>query len=179
MIVDLIGVKLAAELKRVRIDSSRAPLAEVIGIVHLGQVGDRHTHDKGRKRDVFHAFILGRLNDNAGGTLAGSKALGRKTHPETPVWLTDDVSVEQIANMKLINRTGANHFRTAERQELRAADKQCVEAGDAGSCDRTRIRIVEAVVVYKVITRELAQSTVAVDTHGTLVVPHRLRKGRG
>src|ERR1700722_15763845 len=110
MFVYLIEMELSTQLERMSAQGPGYSIAEVIGVVHLGQVSDWHTHDKSWKGNVFHAFILWRLNDDAGRPLAGGKALGRKAHTETAVWLADNVSVEKIAGMKFIDSVSADDF---------------------------------------------------------------------
>src|ERR1700735_3715492 len=128
MFVYLIKMELGTQLERVRDQSPGNSIAEVIGVVYLGQVGDWHTHGKRWKGDVLYPFILRRLNDDAGGPVAGCEALGRKAYAEPPVRLADDVSVEKIAGTKLVDRVSTDDFGIAQRYQLRAADKQCVEA---------------------------------------------------
>src|ERR1700749_475347 len=99
MVVDLVSVKLAAELERMRAQSPRNSVTQEISVVYLRQVCDGYTHHESWKRDVFHAFKLRRLDENARRPRAGCEALGRKAHAHASVRLADDVSVEEIAGM--------------------------------------------------------------------------------
>src|SRR5258708_2194245 len=117
MVVDLVDVKLAAELERVRAHGPRETIAHVVGVVYLGQVGDRYTHHERRKCDVCDAFKLRRLDEDARCPRTCCEALERKAHAQASVRLTDDVSVTKIAGMKFIDGMGANHFCVAQREE--------------------------------------------------------------
>ena len=67
--------------------------------------------------------------------------------------------------MKLVDRIGANQLVIAQGEQLRPANKQRVETGDARSGYGTGIRIVEVIVVNKVIAGNLSHPAVAIKTH--------------
>ena len=67
--------------------------------------------------------------------------------------------------MKFVDGVRADDFGVAEREELRSADKQGIEAGNAGSGHGAWIGIVEPVVVDEVVGGELAEAAVAVDAY--------------
>lgn len=62
MIVDLVDLELTAELERVCLNHPGKAIAEIDGVVYLDYVGDRNSHDEGRKGDVLGAFVLRRLH---------------------------------------------------------------------------------------------------------------------
>ena len=74
---------------------------------------------------------------------------------------------------------GAEDLGIADREHLRAADGQSVEAGNARSALPAWIRIVQPVVVDEIVAGNCAESSVRVDPRPAFVVPHGFRKCRG
>ena len=77
--------------------------------------------------------------------------------------LPDDVVIAQVAQMKFVDRVGADDLGVSQSVKLGAADGQRVEARNGGSGYRRGIRVVEGVVVHKRISGKLAQLAVSVD----------------
>jgi hypothetical protein len=141
MLVDLIDVKLRADLERVRANGAGEAIAQVEGVVDLGDVGDGNAHDEGGEGDVLHALKLRRLHVDA--VRAGGEALRGQADAETAARLADDVGVAQIAEVEFVDGVCADDFGVAQREELRAAEIQRIEAGNACSRDGAGIGIVE------------------------------------
>ena len=91
--------------------------------------------------------------------------------------LPDDVGVPQIAKVQFVYRFGAEDLGIAQRIELSATEIQRVETGYARSGYRTRIGIVEGVVVDEIVGRDMPHPIVDVDARGTLVVADGLGVG--
>ncbi len=134
VLVDLVDVKLAAELECVCADGSGEAIAEVERVVDLGFVSDGYAHDEGGEGDVLDAFELRSLNEDAFVGRIG-EALRGQTNTETAFRLADDVGVAQVAEVKLVDHVCADDLGVSERQELSAADKEGIEAGDTGAGD--------------------------------------------
>ena len=151
-------------------------IAEVEGVVDLGFVGDGYAHDEGGEGDVLDTFELRGLDEDASVIRAG-EALRGQADAETAFRLADDVGVAKVAEVKLVDGVCADDLGVSKGKELRAADKEGVEARDAGAGDGAGVGVVEAVVVDEVVGGELAEAAVAVDADGTLVVADGLGEG--
>jgi hypothetical protein len=72
--------------------------------------------------------------------------------------------------VQLVDGVGADDLGVAQREELRAANIESIEAGNACAGYGARIGVVKVVIVHKVVSGDLAHSFVGIDAHGTLVV---------
>ena len=99
---------------------------------------------------------------------------------EAAVRRADVVGVAHVAEMELVDQCSEpNTLVLPNDQQLRAADRQRVEAGHVGAALRAGIRIVEPVVVDEVVAGQQAEPAVAVDAERSLVVAHGLRERAG
>src|SRR5580704_19258164 len=81
--------------------------------------------------------------------------------------------------MNFVDRGRVQCLRIAEAEQLCPAQIQRVEAGDAGSALRDGIRIVQRIVVEKIVAGDQSRTGVGVDTDGALVIAQRLIEGGG
>ena len=99
--------------------------------------------------------------------------------PLPPFGTADVVRVVREADVELVHRVRSERLRAAERPELRAADRQRVEARHVRAALLPGIRIVERVVVEEVVAGQQPEPRVAVDAERAFVVAHGLRKRAG
>ncbi len=140
--------------------------------------GDRHAHDEGRERDIFDAFKLRRLHDDARCARAGHKSLRRQAHAQAAVRLADVVRIANNAHMKFVHGRRTEDFRVAERDQLRSPDGQCVETGDAGAALLAGIRVVQPVIIEEIVAGELSPARVGVDPSRRFVISYGFRISR-
>ncbi len=178
VLVDLVVVVLGAEFESVRADGAGEAFAEVEGVVDLGQVCDGDAQDEGGEGDVFDAFELRGLDEDAASSRI-REALRDEADAKAAFRLADDVGVAQVAAVKLVDGVGSDDLGVADGEELSAADEERVEAGDTCSGDGAGKGIVEVVVVYEVVGGELADASVGIDARGAFVVADGLGEGRG
>ena len=87
--------------------------------------------------------------------------------------------VAHVAQVEFVDHRGAEGLGVAQREQLRAARGERIEAGNAGAALRDRIRIVEIEVVDEVVAGEQAPAGIRIDADRALVVAHRLVVGGG
>src|SRR6202789_357877 len=178
VLVDLVGVELSAELQGVGAERLGEAVGEEPGVIDLREVGDRNAHHEGWERNVLYTLELRCLDEDASRSRAG-EALRGQADAETAFRLADDVVVAEIAGMELIDDAGTDELGVAKREELRLADEESVEAGNAGPGHGAGRGVIEAIVVDEVVAGKLAEAGVAIDAKGALVVADGLRLGGG
>jgi hypothetical protein len=100
-----------------------------------------------------------------------------QANTEATLGLANDICIAKISRVELIHGIGAD-LGISQREELSSANGQSIETWDACSGHGTRIRIIEAVVVYEVLGRELAEAAVAIDAYRSLIIPDGLGERR-
>ena len=146
-------------------------------VAGLLDAGDRHAHRKCIEDEVLDAVELRREDDDARSSRAGHETLLRDLHVRAAVGHADVVVVVREAGVKVVDGVQPERLRTAERPQLRAAERQRVEARHIRAALLAGIRVVETVVVDEVVRRQQTEAAgVAVHAKRPLVIAHRLRK---
>ena len=98
------------------------------------------------------------------------KTLRLQGDTQTSMRLTDIVRISQEPDMKFVDRRGSQDFRVGDGDFLRAPDCQSVETRDARAALPAWIRIVEPVIVDKVVSGELSQARIGIDAASRFIV---------
>ncbi len=93
ILVDLVQMKLAAELQSMTPDHLRNRIAEIQRVVPLKCVGDRNAHHERWKHKIFDPFVLRRLHHDPGRARTSYKALRRKARAGAAMRLADVVHI--------------------------------------------------------------------------------------
>src|SRR5262245_11097752 len=129
-------------------------VAEIESRVDLIDTRNCDAHGESIEDDVLNALKRGRLHDDARRSGSRHEALEREADPAPAVRESDIVGVAHEADVELVDPATGRHRADAKRNELRAAQGQRVKPGNAGSALLCRVRIVEPVVIKKVVTGE-------------------------
>ena len=176
MLVDLIQMKLAAKFQGVRADDLRKSVVEIQRVVHLRFVGDRNAHDERRKRDVFHAFELRRLDKDARGRRG--ETLRCQADAQASFRLSNYIGIAEKTDVGFVHAAGTESSCVSQADKFGLTECERVKTGDAGSALLAGIRIVEAVIVEKIVSGKLAPSGVSVNAARGFIVAHRFRISR-
>jgi hypothetical protein len=172
--VHLVVVELAAKLHGVAAQHFRKGVRGLPGVVRLDELIGRGPNRVGVEVDVLDALAFGVQRLNAIGSVGVHESLRGEADVGAANGLAEVGGIAHEAHMELVHGCGAQHPGGAERCELRAARGESVEAGDAGSALRNRIRIVEAEAVDKVIAGEQSPARVRVEARRSFVVAKSL-----
>ena len=98
------------------------------------------------------------------------KALRNQADARTAHRLAEIGDVAHIAQVEFIHCCRAEGLGIAQRKQLRAAGGDRIEAGNAGSALRYRIRIIEVEVVDEVVGRDQSPARIRIQPHGPFVI---------
>src|SRR5579862_3227224 len=132
----------ASELQRVTSHNMGQAVAPAPGVIHLALTGYVDADGEiveGHVLDTLDALVQ---RNNAQRSLARNKSLRGQGWPHTAGGLADDVGKAHVAEVRFIDGVRAKSLHVAKAEQLRAAVRQRVEAGNTGSALLGRIRIV-------------------------------------
>src|SRR6202040_1764137 len=149
MNIDLVNVRLEADLYRVLSDHPTKVIAPGIGIVRLRKICNGSSHNKAKRAeiDIFNAFDGRSQWENA---LAGrrsrrratGKALRSETWSDSSGGLPHVVIGAHIAQMQLVHTRRTEGFHIADINQLRGSQIQAAESGDRRPPLPSRKRVV-------------------------------------
>src|ERR1700722_15346300 len=95
------------------------------------------------------------------------------------MWLPDNVRVSNDPDVEFIHRVHSENFGITHGKHLCAANRQGVDTWYASAALPSGIGIIQTVVVEEIVSGNLSQSGVCINSRGAFVIPHGLGKGGG
>ena len=168
--VDLIEMKIAAELHRVIAHHLGQRIGDLIGVVDLDQLVRGRADGVGVEIDILDTLPFGIESNDAIRAVGIDKTLRCKADIATADRLAKIGIVTHVAQVKFVDRHGVETFCVAQRDQLRATGAQRVEAGNTGAALRNWIWIIEIEVVDEVVGGNQAPWRSCIQPQGSLVV---------
>ena len=173
----LLELILPAELHSVPAPHPRNAVRQMERIARLIDACNRHAHRERVEHEILDTFELWRQHDDARRAGTGDESLRREAHALAAVRHAHVVCVVREAGVEGVHRVRSECSRASKRPELRAADRERIEARHVRATLLAGVRIVERIVVDEVVARQQSeQPRVAVEPDRAFIVANRLRK---
>lgn len=161
--VDLVQVNCRAEFEHVLSHNPGeivGPLIDVVGLCHAGDV---HTNGEVVERDVFNPFQLRSQRYDARFPRAVHESLGSQGWTHAAHRPPHVVGRPHVPEAQFVDRRGTKRAGQADAGKLRASQRNRVEAGNIGAALSCRIRVIQPVIVGKIVCRKRAPPRVGID----------------
>src|ERR1700730_4958496 len=181
-LVDLVVVKLAAELQAVRSQNLREVIENLVGVVvgvlRILRNTDREPGALLTERDLRHSFQCGVDRTDAAielGTRAGRgrKAQRAQSHPYAAIGLEIGTGDPHEADMKLIDRCRAECLGVPQANQLRPARRDRIKprrTDRAAKQSSVRKRIAPGIIIQEVVGRQRAEARITVEANAAFIV---------
>ena len=177
--VHLVVQQLPAQLDGMRADHPRKGIRVLERIVVLVQPGDRRADDEVVEDHILHALDRRPLGKNAGRAAAGHKPLRRQCGSHPAHRRSQDVDIAQVRGLQLVDRARTECPGVAQADQLGPALGRGIEPRHRRASLLRGIRIVQRVIVNRVVAGDLPPSGFRIDADRALVVAQRLVLGGG
>ena len=166
--IHLIKMQVTAKLHRMISSNSGDRLGQFVGVVCLFQFVRSRADRIAVEHDVLDALPSRIERHDTRRALRRDKALGGETDAGAAQGLAQIVVIANVAQVKLVDRVWAQNLCVSDRKELSAAGREGIEARNVRATLRRWVRIVEVVIVQKVVGGNQSPAGVSVKAQSLL-----------